>query len=49
MDYRISIEEFETQAEIMEMARNLIREAMQETKEPESLLVIETETIEMPF
>lgn len=49
MDYRISIEEFENQAEIAEMARNLIQEAMQETKEPESPLVLETEKIELPF
>lgn len=48
MDYRISIEELESQFEIMEMARNLIREAMEETKEPESPMPIE-ETIEMPF
>jgi hypothetical protein len=49
MDYRISIEEFENQAEIAEMARNLIQEAMQETKEPENPLVLETEKIELPF
>ena len=49
IDYRISIEELENEAMIMEMARNLIQEAMQETKEPESPLVLETEKIELPF
>ena len=48
-DYRISIEELENEAMIMEMARSLIQEAMQETKEPESPLVLETEKIELPF
>ena len=33
MDYRISIEELENEAMIMEMARNLIREAMEQTEE----------------
>jgi hypothetical protein len=49
MDYRISIEELENQAEIAEMARNLIQEAFSEIKEPESPLVLETEKIELPF
>jgi hypothetical protein len=46
MDYRISVEEFESQAEIMEMARNLIREASeQEVETPLTL----TEEINVPF
>jgi hypothetical protein len=47
-DYRISIEEFESQFEIMEMARNLIREATEETFEKAIPIPIE-ETIEMSF
>jgi hypothetical protein len=35
-DYRISIEEFESQAEIAEMARNLIQEAMERQEMEES-------------
>jgi len=46
MDYRISIEELENEAMIMEMARNLIREATEEIEE--SPLTIE-EKIELPF
>ncbi len=45
-DYRISIEELENEAMIMEMARNLIREATEEIEE--SPLTIE-EQIELPF
>jgi hypothetical protein len=50
MDYRISIEEFENQFEIQEMARSLIREASEQIEdfEKESPLIIK-ETIEMPF
>ena len=50
MDYRISIEEFENQAEIAEMARNLIREAFEEFEDSEntSPMPIE-ENIELPF
>ena len=33
MDYRISVEELESQAEIMEMARSLIREALEQEVE----------------
>jgi hypothetical protein len=47
MDYRISIEELESQAEIMEMARNLIREATEEIEE--SPLIFKEEKIELPF
>lgn len=32
IDYRISVEEFENQAEIMEMARNIVREAFEENE-----------------
>jgi hypothetical protein len=47
MDYRISIEELESQFEIMEMARNLIQEAMEEPEELKPMPI--EETIEMPF
>jgi hypothetical protein len=30
MDYRVSVEEFESQAETLEMIRNLVRQAMEE-------------------
>lgn len=33
MDFRISVEEFEKEAEIAEMARNLIKEAFGEIQE----------------
>jgi len=39
-DYRISIEELENQAEIAEMARNLIQEAMQETKRASATIIM---------
>lgn len=48
-DFRISVEELENEGMIAEMARNLIQEAMEETKEPESPLTMETEKIELPF
>jgi hypothetical protein len=37
-DYRISIEELENEAMIAEMARNLIREAMEQDEIAESLI-----------
>jgi hypothetical protein len=61
MDYRISIEEFESQAEIAEMARAIIQEAMEQDEEsPIPTLTIRLhchnswgkpieENIEMPF
>ena len=50
MDYRISIEEIALKFEIEEMARSIIREAMEENEDFQkpSLLIIE-EKIEMPF
>jgi len=36
MDFRVSVEELENQAMIMEMARNLIREASQQVEEFEN-------------
>jgi len=49
-DFRISVEEIASEFEIQEMARNLIREAMEENEDFEkpSLLIIE-EKIELPF
>lgn len=46
-DYRISIEEFENEAMIAEMARSLIREAFSEDTPSER--VDESEKIELPF
>jgi hypothetical protein len=40
MDYRISIEEFETQAMISEMARAIIQEAMEQQEKDENPLPI---------
>jgi hypothetical protein len=48
-DYRISIEELENQAEIAEMARNLIREAFGEIENESPLIIQETEKIELPI
>jgi len=48
MDYRISVEEIASKYEIEEMARNLIREAMEEMEEI-PIPIQETEKIEMPF
>ena len=49
-DYRISIEEFESQAEIAEMARNLIREALEDSEDSEKAMPMPIEeTIVMPF
>ena len=47
MDFRISVEELENQAEIMEMARNLIREASQQ--EVETPLTLKEEEINIPL
>ena len=47
MDYRISIEEFENQFEIQEMARNLIREALEQPEELKPMPI--EEKIELPF
>jgi len=43
MDYRISVEEFEKEAEIMEMARNLVNEACEEIPNPKHLTFSEEE------
>ena len=50
MDYRISVEELASKFEIEEMARSIIREAMEDDEhiEKPSLLIIE-EKIELPF
>jgi RNA-splicing ligase RtcB len=60
-DFRISIEELENEAMIMEMARNLIREAMEQQEKDENPLPISIrihchnslgkieEQIELPF
>ena len=32
MDFRVSVEEFESQAEMMEMIRNLVRQAMEQAE-----------------
>ena len=47
MDYRISVEEFEKEAEIMDMARNLVNEACEEIPNPNPLIL--TEEIDVPF
>jgi hypothetical protein len=51
MDYRISVEELENQAEIMEMARSLIREASQQIEEFETStpLTLKEEEINIPL
>jgi hypothetical protein len=46
IDYRISVEELEREAEIAEMARNLVREALEET--PKHLVLTEEEE-NVPF
>lgn len=46
-DFRISVEEIASEFEIQEMARNLIREAMEENEE--SPLIFKEEQIELPF
>ena len=43
IDFRISVEELEREAEIAEMARNLVREASEET--PKHLVLTEEEEI----
>jgi hypothetical protein len=49
-DYRISIEEFESQAEISEMARAIIQEALEESEDSEKAMTMPIEeTIVMPF
>ena len=47
MDYRVSVEEFENQAEIMEMGRNIIREALEQ--EVETPLTLTEEEINVPL
>ncbi len=49
-DFRISVEEIALEFEIQEMARNLIKEAIEEIEDIEkpSLLIID-EKIELPF
>ena len=47
MDYRVSVEELESQAEIMEMARSLIREALEQ--EVETPLTLTEEEINVPL
>jgi len=46
IDYRISVEELEREAEIAEMARNIVRDASEET--PNHLVLTEEEEI-VPF
>jgi hypothetical protein len=48
-DYRISIEELENEAMIMEMARNLIADAFSEIEDLPKERIDETEQIELPF
>ncbi len=50
MDYRISVEELASEFEAMEMARNLVREAMKQIEEfenPNPLII--NEKIELTF
>ena len=47
IDYRISVEEFESQAEIAEMARSLVNEAFEEIQDSKPSLL--TEEINVPF
>ena len=42
-DYRISVEEFESQAEIAEMAKSLVQEAFELTEEIPSILILTEE------
>ena len=50
MDYRISIEEFENQAMISEMARAIIQKALEESEDSEKAMTMPIEeTIVMPF
>jgi hypothetical protein len=50
MDFRISVEELESQAEIAEMARNLIREASQQVEEFENSMPTPlTEEVDVPL
>jgi len=46
-DYRISVEEFEKEAEIAEMARNLINEACEGIQESTPLIL--TEETDVPL
>lgn len=48
MDYRVSVEELESQAEIMEMARSLIGEASKQIEGFETPLTL-TEEINVPL
>jgi hypothetical protein len=50
MDYRISVEEFEKEAEIMDMARNLVNEACEEIPNPNPKhLTFSEEEINIPI
>lgn len=44
IDYRISVEELEREAEIAEMARNLVQEALEETI-PSHLILTEEDIV----
>ena len=48
VDYRISVEELEREAEIAEMARSIVQEAFEQTEEIPSILIL-TEEENVPF